>query len=237
MKKYAFTLTEVLIAMAIVGIIAGATINNISKVTADKLKLSFLNCYKHMTTTVSEITSDSTILPEIFTDTTDSTGHRKRQSICNTKISINEDGTVNDNSYIFTKAFLDKSAVMKYSTTNSYKTISYTAKNGSYWVVKYNDDTNCYEGDTKETIDKSDIYIIFDVNGLNEGPNCPYTGESLSTEVNSCQIADTFKFGITNEYDLIEDTEEKYNGKKLKDYLNDEKYLEIDKKIDKKIDK
>lgn len=189
MKKISFTLMEVLIAMAIIGIIAGATANSIKNISANRSKLEFRNAYTHMTRTLDDIYSDSTIFPFGVT-------------MCMT------------NPEEFVEAFKDRTAgaAVKKLYSSGY---AFSTKQGSYWVVRRNPNLNvCYVNDVID-IDKADFWIVFDVNGLEKGPNCPYSGEDLGTNgglMGACSGApDTFKFGLTVSGKILPDTKINYD--------------------------
>ena len=82
MKKSAFTIMEILLAMAIVGVIAGATMNSIKNITANKVKTAFQNNYNHMQRTIATIVSDETLYPAIYDGYVD--GKKLSQSFDNT---------------------------------------------------------------------------------------------------------------------------------------------------------
>ena len=65
MKKFAFTLIEVLIAMSVIGIITAATANSIKNITTNKTKHTFQNCYNHIIQTVADITNKEELYPVV----------------------------------------------------------------------------------------------------------------------------------------------------------------------------
>lgn len=189
MKKIAFTLMEVLIAMAIIGIIAGATANSIKNISANRNKLEFRNAYNHMTRTLDDIYSDKMLFPA-------------NVNMC----------TVEQQEFV--DAFMNLTA-----GANSEQSFSmgraFSTKQGSYWVIRRNPKLKtCYTNDVAD-IDNADFWIVFDVNGLEKGPNCPYSGEDLGTNgglMGVCSGApDTFKFGLTVSGKILPDTKINYN--------------------------
>lgn len=204
MKKISFTLMEVLIAMAIIGIIAGATANSIKNISANRTKIEFRNCYNHMTRTLDDLHSDKMLFPA-------------KVNMC----------TLDHDSFV--KAFFDLTAgaIKKTDLGTGY---AFTTKQGSYWVVRRNPNVNtCYIVDVDD-ISKADYWIVFDINGLEKGPNCPYDGDDLGTDggpFKFCSEAvDTFKFGITVNGKILPDTTHTYKGGgNLTEYIEENNLL------------
>lgn len=217
MKKTAFTLMEILLAMSIIGVLAVATINNIGKVQSNKTKEAFRNCYNHMEQTVASIISDESIYPYVrWGSTLDSTGKVRRYPI--RTFNMTEDisyfmGT-NGTSMLFPHVFISKSATT--SKLISGPCSNCTLKNGSYWVLCYNSSQS--EGKITD-ISKADYTIAFDVNGRNNGTDCPYSGSELKSGPVSCAKPDTFKFGLTYDNRIITDNRQVYDGKSLAIYM------------------
>lgn len=208
MKKISFTLIEVLISMAIIGIVAGAIANSIKNVSANKTKIAFKNCYTHMTRTLDNIYSDG----EIFS---------RRYGTSQSDISM-----CRCNWKEFVDAFKDLTLVDTWDTTKSFSNgWGFTTKQGSYWVVRRNPNImHCYITDVND-IDNADFWIIFDIDGPNKGSNCPYYGDDLNSENSSCTSPDTFKFGLTETGKILPDTKTYYNDMNLKDYMEDNYFI------------
>lgn len=205
MKKIAFTLMEVLIAMAIIGIIAGATANSIKNISANRNKLEFRNAYNHMTRTLDDIYSDKMLFPA-------------NVNMC----------TVDQQEFVDTFMNLTAGASSKQSLSMGR---AFSTKQGSYWVIRRNPALRtCYANDVAD-IAKADFLIVFDVNGPEKGPNCPYSGDDLGTNGNGGMIAlcpttpDTFKFGLTVTGKILPDTKKNYRSKDLKDYIEQNNLL------------
>ena len=236
MKKNAFTLMEVLLAMAIIGIIAGSVANQIKKVSADKIKLTFKNNYNHMVSTVDAIASDENVLPAVFyTDLDRTTGKKAKVSFCNATQSLDASGNSVLDFAIFPRAFMERtgnivtsSSIGNKSNMTSSPGFRFTTKNGSYWVVRKNPlSMVCHVNDV-DNADQADYVIIFDIDGLDQGTNCPYTGENLNevtVEESDCSNPDTFKFGTTINNKVVPDRNTYYDGYTLKDFLKTNNYL------------
>lgn len=225
MKKIAFTLMEILLAMSIIGILAVATMNNIGKVQANKTKEAFRNCYNHMEQTVASIISDESIYPHVlFPGNLDSSGKLRRYPI--RMFNYNESTGVGSfsntaHSNMFPSVFMDRSSTTSTSVSSPY--YRFTLKNGSYWVVYYNDSQL---SGTVTNISNSDYIIVFDVNGRNNGSDCPYSGENLTSGPTNCSKPDTFKFGLTYDNRIITDSNSVYNSKTLAKFMEDYGYGE-----------
>ncbi len=221
MNKKAFTLVEVLLAMTVVGIIAAVTANSLGNITANKTKTAFQNNYKHMVEVVNSIVTDETIYPNIALGTYNSLGQTERVSMCNY------------NPKMFPSEFLNHTKVNSQNTINNGYGYSFETQTGALWVVtKYPSDSNTCTND----INGEDYVITFDINGLAEGTNCPYTGSTLSDEVSgTCDNPDTFKFFLrAYNNQLVTDSNDKYGkddsldtNMTLERYLQKNNYLDF----------
>jgi len=225
MKKTAFTLMEILLAMSIIGVLAVATMNNIGKIQSNKTKEAFRNCYNHMEQTVSSIISDESVYPKVNWGTTlDSTGNIRRYPI--RMFDLNENTgegsfSTGATTNLFSRTFMNRSSTTETSISGKY--YRFYAKNGSYWVVYYNSSQSTGK---KTNISDADYIIIFDVNGRNNGNDCPYSGENLTTGPTNCTKPDTFKFGLTYDNRIITDNNSVYNGKTLGKFMAEYGYGE-----------
>ena len=230
MKKTAFTLMEILLAMSIIGVLAVATMNNIGKIQSNKTKEAFRNCYNHMEQTVSSIISDDSVYPKVNWDTTlDSTGNiRKypiRMFILDGSNTIGHFGSTNSQSMLFPYLVLDRSATTEKSYTivlgSCYRA---SLKNGSDWAICNNNSSK--SSGTVTNISQADYTITFDVDGKNNGNDCPYSGTDFSTGPTNCTKPDTFKFGLTYDNRIITDNNSVYNGKTLGKFMAEYGYGE-----------
>lgn len=230
MKKCSFTLMEVLLAMAIIGIIAGTVANQIKGVSADKVKLSFRNNYIHMSNTIDSIVSDENLLPASQFARNSETGKGVKVTFCNATHSLDRNGNLISDPDIFSRAFLERTGGITGSSHIGEGFIGagyrFDTKNGAHWVVRRNPkNMACYMNDVDE-IDRTDFVIIFDIDGINKGSNCPYTGENLDEEYDGeCSNPDTFKFGTTISNKILPDTNPVYDGFTLEDYIKENNLL------------
>ncbi len=232
MKKFAFTLIEVLLAMSVVGVIAAATINSVKNATANKSKLAFRNAYNHMRSTIDAITSDDTIYPFIRVtsgDGTTTSGESryltKRVSICtiSQQTGLNVPATFRD----MTKYTNSKSIV-------SNRGYAFETAGGIYWAIWKNPESNyCYGGKQSRHMQNQNYIVMFDINGPYEGTNCPYNITNPEAEGTNCSNPDTFKFGFGGDENILVNDDYKggnpvniYNGKTLSNYLKDNDYLQ-----------
>lgn len=232
MKKIAFTLMEILIAMSIIGVMATATLSQLKRISADKTKMAFKNCYNHMLKLTDKIISDETLYPNIpwAGQGNDSTGHPNRVPLKRINIEYKNDIKDNrveilDNSLYFPLLFqsLSQTPDNNLSSSETY----FTLKDGSYWTITMDYNTPIDLNENITDIAKADYRITFDVNGLNEGTNCPYNGSYLSNHTSgTCEHPDTFKFGLTWNNKIITDSNSYYNGKNLATFLSENKYIE-----------
>lgn len=230
MRKCSFTLMEVLLAMAIIGIIAGSVANQIKNVSADKVKLSFKNNYLHMSKTIDSITSDENILPASIFAYNDETGKGVRVTFCNAVYSLDKNGNTVNDFKLFPRAFLERTGgVTNYTEIgNGFAGSGYTfdTKNGSHWVVRRNPKNMACHMNDVDDIDRTDFVMIFDVDGINKGSNCPYSGDNLDQDYNGdCTNPDTFKFGLTVNNKILPDTKTVYDGLTLDDYIKEHNLL------------
>lgn len=219
MIRKSFTIMEILLAMSIIGILAAVSINTMGRMSANKIKVGFQNDYRHMVETINSILADETRLPIVSDGNYDSTGHSRLVPLRNLVEMDETTGVTTANNRLFTRLFAEESTNATNSSviTNGYK---FTSKNGSDWVVLYNTENQNQISGTVDDISKADYFITFDVNGIYEGPNCPYNIKNNNTPSGSnCKTPDTFKFGLTYDNKILPDTNLYYDGQDLKSYM------------------
>lgn len=215
MKKSAFTLMEVLMAMAIIGIVATATVNSIKNVSANKTKMAFQNCYNHIVQTVDKIVSDEEFYPNVIqldsVDTND--GRNTRKSMCRLYIKFHTQ---------FAELSKYNRGTYEHPSSDVYK---FETTGGTFWLAK-RQTTSCQTNSWSES-NMADYIVVFDVDGINEGPNCPYdlTDVSSLTPTN-CTNPDTFLFGISGRNEVIPDNSGAYyNSDTLSEFMRKNNYL------------
>ncbi len=223
LKNKAFTLTEILLALGILGIITGAVAMQLQKMEADSIKISFQNCYSQMTSILSEMYNDETLYPRVPTGAKDAEGKTQYLGFCNGYVN-----GVSKQAYTkFLENFTDKIANENNDISGAFATID--TKNNSYWYISgymlYNSDCS--------NVNNAYINITFDTNGRNKGPNCPYSGSmsgsSFTSVTSNCPKPDTFLFKIKYDNSIEFDTNTYYNGTNLETYLKNNHYLDSNK--------
>lgn len=193
MKKFGYTLTEVIIAMAIAGILTtiGFTLVNNSK--PDTTKIMYLKTYDSLVDIFNSIVTD----PRIFKTTIENNGSTYDITSCplydtdeikmidseGTEVFKSLDGKDKICSIIMEAFDLEKAtsckATAQYSDANFTSNISFTNKQG----VQFSVYTNKIDVSSTDFI----VEIAIDING-NELPNCIYDDNKPS----ACKKPDRF---------------------------------------------
>ena len=207
MKRTAFTLAEILMALIIVAIVSGAVISSLNGLTNNTNKPAFQKCYTHMTNTINDMLNDKMVYPDIPTSETD----LSPQGFDNDFL---ENGS--QSSFKFVDQFMNRTlGAVQYSSDTDYK--DFVAQDKSYWQIS-----------TTKTDSKKKKYhqIYIDVNGLDKGSNCPGVLKSDETEASSCTDPDRYYFYIYGDGSIqIVDMAGKYNGKNQNDFLSNNNYF------------
>lgn len=206
MKRFAFTLAEILIALIIVGIVSAAVMGSLNGATKNTNKPAFQKCYTHMTNTLNDMLNDKLTYPDIPVSSSDLT----LQGFSNDYL---EDGSIS--TFKFADQFMNRTlgAILD-STGTDYK--DFIAQDKSYWKIsntKTNDNNKKYH------------YIYVDVNGLDKGPNCPETLKSSETASTSCADPDRYYFNIYSDASIEIINNSGYNGKNQNDFLSNNNYF------------
>lgn len=196
MKKHAYTLAEVLIALGIIGVIAAVTLPLASKYMPDGYKVLYLKTYDSLMDVTHSIAANHLLYP------TKNDGDRviyTNYPLFNTRYMAVLDGETYGGSVakycqLLATSFGDVPTncssdappnVPNWTEDN----ISFTATNGVAFMV--------YTDAAKEWTHvryKSDVYI--DVDGISKGPNCSY-------DADSCPQPDRFKFEVSSDGKVI----------------------------------
>ncbi len=228
-KLKAFTLIEVLLALAIVGVIATVTANQLKKMQADKIAISFQNCYNSMGAAIRHMYEDEVNYPKISTGTYDSDGNMRLAGFSNfyNYGSINTDNISFDR-LKFARMFSNEIGAQRVLTSdNSKYGMIFSAKNGSDWLVQI--------PRPAMSTSSSYIVIIFDANGKQEGPNCPVQLQLVDTTSSSsniglnCAKPDRFRFYVSANSKITPDGAKIYNGTDLETYIQNNHMLDVDK--------
>lgn len=206
MKRFAFTLAEILIALIIVGIVSAAVISSLNGVTKNTNKPAFQKCYTHMTNTLNDMLNDKLVYPDIPVSSSDLT-------LLGFSNDYLEDGSTS--AFKFVDQFMNRTiGASLYSSGTDYK--DFTAQDKSYWQIST----------IKTSNNKKYHYIYIDVNGLDKGPNCPGTLKSGEKSESTCTDPDRFYFNVYSDASIeFVDMAGKYNGKNQNDFLSNNNYF------------
>ena len=187
MKKNGFTLQELLISMAIIGLIAAAIAPAINSIMPDKRKAMYMKAYNTLTNVTNEILSD----PALFWTTYDSdTGEATCSglgcdSLPTTYAPCNEVGWKCEGENKFPMIFATKvNYVERNSPITGSKLISDVKTiDGIYWVFRA----------TNTATKNTEFRVLIDVNYKNDNINnkCSYSS--------TCPNPDKFEFTIDND--------------------------------------
>ncbi len=213
MKTKAFTLAEILIALIIVGIVSTAVIGSINNSLVKQTnKKAFQKCYTHMSQTISDMLNDKMAYPDIPISESDLT-------LIGLANNYTADGTIDE--YKFYKEFKKRTlGAITTTPTASYLNYRYfTAQDKSLWAFTS-------VGNTTE--DKYRFMeVLFDVNGLDKGPNCPVKFTNTEIMPSSCTDPDRFVFFISGDGKIVPTTSTGWNSSMESTFLYNNGYLGI----------
>ena len=161
-KMSAFSLGEVLVTLAIVGIIASLILPAINQIQPDKQKMLFKKAYTNVERVVTELVNDAYLYPEATKD--DGSAY---QGLDNTTAI-----TLNDKSYSGATKFCQLFA-MKMNTIDGDVTC-----NGNQTPSFRTNDSIEYR--IPNSSFATDAEIIIDING-DKAPNCAYNATNCKT--------------------------------------------------------
>lgn len=193
MKKFGFTLAEMVIAIAVVGVLAAASVPLVNSIIPDREKVQVLKAYKQLKSINQEIISN----PSIY-DPNDpiDPNNQQRQGLLNTDPPLgwrptNEDlrnfinnNNGNNNNSKYSAILADYLKAEDYNYDNDNNNGSFTTPDGMLWIVEDEDN-----GIISITIDTKNI-INNENNNADNTPNCSY-GEQ------NCNSPDRFIFSVT----------------------------------------
>lgn len=181
MKKFGFTLAEMIIAIAVVGVLAAASVPLVNSIIPDREKVQVLKAYKQLKSINQEIISN----PSIY-DPND----QQRQGFLNTDRplgwtpnNINDLADFINNNSKYSAILADYLKAEDYNYDNANNNGSFTTPDGMLWIVEDEDN-----GIISITIDTKNI-INNENNNADNTPNCSY-GEQ------NCNSPDRFIFGV-----------------------------------------
>ena len=190
MRKNGFTLQELLISMAIIGIMAAAIAPAINSIMPDKRKAMYMKAYNTLTNTTNEILSDPSLY---WTTYNENTGEATCMGLgcqdlptsyapCD-NVDLKCNGTISKFPNLF-------------ATKVNYVEISGPPYDGSFFKVdlKTVDGVDWLFQATSNTFTKVEYKLIIDVNykNTNEKNKCTYNSST-------CPNPDKFEFKIDND--------------------------------------
>lgn len=190
MKSKGYTLAEVLITLAVIGVIAAVVAPLINKYRPDTTKIMYLKTYDAVVESIDFLAKSNDFYPLILKNDDGTLYDFSNNPLYNTSVVKLSDATFGGkNKLCATLAYVlssNKSAECKPDyleqdsvDTNWSSNKSFDSRNGAEFIVTTNRDD---EG----TIYKTDIY--FDVNGT-KGNNCLYS--------DNCKEPDRFKLSVS----------------------------------------
>lgn len=194
MKRFAYTLAEALIALAIIAVIAAITLPMANKFMPDGTKVLYLKAYDSLMAMTQGIAANTRIYP---TNNEGETIIYKNYPLFN-QINVTVDGvTYGGNSAKFCQLLAATFGDDAPKCSTSYvenpewkaDNISFTANNGTEFMV-YTDSAK--QGNIAHY--QTDVYI--DTNGIERGNNCTF-------DEDSCKEPDRFKFEISSDGKII----------------------------------
>ena len=167
MKKFGFTLAEMIIAIAVVGVLAAASVPLVNSIIPDREKVQVLKAYKQLKSINQEIISNPSIYDPNDLDPA-------RQGLLNTNPPLGwTPNNINDLLVPTQTPNRKYSAILAYYLKGeNYNNGTFTTPDGMLWTVAIEN--------------LGIIQVTVDVNG-GQGNNCSY----------DCNSPDTFIFGVT----------------------------------------
>ena len=170
MKKFGFTLAEMVIAIAVVGVLAAASVPLVNSIIPDREKVQVLKAYKQLKSINQEIISNPSIYDPNDPDP-------NNLGLLNTNAPLgwtpNNLGLVNfinnnngNNDSKYSAILADYLKAEDYNYDNANNNGSFTTSDGMLWTV-----ANANGGI---------IQVTVDVNGDGQGNNCSYDCNNVS---------------------------------------------------------
>ena len=188
MKKRGYTLAEVLICVAIIGILAAIMLPLVNKYKPDPVKVMYIKTYDSLVEAINVMSSNASIYP--ITDEANTYDYTKAPLYNTQTVEIagtNYGGSAAKFCEVLALSFplsdnpSCSSSPITYSDDSSFSNPSFTTSQGVQFVISTSTDST--------TTYQSDIYV--DVNG-DKGNNCIYKS-------NDCKQPDRFKFIVSGD--------------------------------------
>lgn len=199
MKKFAYTLAEVLIAMAIIGIITAVTLPLSSKFMPDGNKVLYLLTYDSLVQTTNALIADTKTYPLI--DAAATVVYRKYPlAHIDSTVTIDNvpyGGNIAKYCQLLAVSFNERNPncsrdnVLPATPNWDAANISFTAPNGVAFMVY---SRRLITMENLEISYESDVYV--DVDGIEKGNNCSYNATT-------CPLPDRFKFEVAPDGQVV----------------------------------
>ncbi len=231
MKRRAYTLAEVLIALGIVGILAAVMLPMINKYKPDTTKVLYLNTYDALAESISDMASNGSYYVKdngVFLF-----NQHPFANLDNYQDSTNDRHTIAGGRGKFCRVLaenfntIEEANEVRCSNNNANRPntnfgandVSFTNKNGvEFWVATNSSAANT-NGWRNADINRYETYIVIDVNGSNNGDNCVFS--------NNCPKPDRFTFKVSADAEFLPmdemgirylETRSNLKYKKIEDY-------------------
>ena len=168
MKKYAFTLTELMVALGIIGILAAVLLPIIFNLLPNQNTIMAKRVYYATQEIVSDLINDDACYPD--KTMLDSSNAKVGFDDGSGYISCSEYTSGSSTSDKFTKLFTSRLDVKSGAGTTSF-----TTKDGVKWDLDFTNSGGFQSNDST-----SFVYLVVDVNGTSGKPNCgqnTYSGQ------------------------------------------------------------
>jgi len=188
-NKKGFTLSEVMVAIGVLGVLAALLIPAIMNTSPDSSKIMFKKANVTLQNSIEELINDDTNYPEDITGTCKDGTVTVNCGFSNITLTANIPAGNNKFCYLLA----DKLNTVGTVTCPTTGTGSFTTTDGVYWQV--------YSPAGTEFPTTSSSYnttITVDVNGTAKKPNCSVVAFSnpTTTACAASTAPDTFKFGV-----------------------------------------
>ena len=196
MKKFGFTLTELLIALGVIGVLAAVLMPVVHNIIPNQNVMMAKRAYYTLQTAVSDLIND----PACYPDKTQAPGSERREgfddgygyenciwgnnTIPNTSQYIETEGNAGEK---FRTLMLEKMNSLDENVIIPGYTW-YTAKDGISYAFS--------NGDLKPNEVNGSIFAFIDVNGINNGNDCTKTSVTAFIPVCTNKDPDTFSLNI-----------------------------------------
>ncbi len=187
MKK-GFTLSELLITLGIIGVVAALATPTLVKLKPDDAKGKFLKAHNVLSNMTADIVSDSSLYMTDFNDLGQPTcagiGCNEIPDYIDNEDASDLIGNVSSGAkfgaLLALRLNVDKDDVTKTSTG-----VTFTTTDGIEWEITSNSSNVSVNGYSLTTEENE---VVIDINGEDKGKNCEYS--------TSCKTPDQFKFKV-----------------------------------------